>query len=111
VYCAGDAKAGYELVMAIAELLEIPPELLAQEVGGPISVQKKQRVCTEFVTTHISIVKIADAYATSDMSDLTDQEKKWLTNLGGKKNSVRVEIRVEETHQGERIRRKRKEIF
>jgi hypothetical protein len=64
VYCAGDAKAGHELIIAIAELLQIPPELLAQEVGGPIRMKRKERVATEFVTTHGNIVKIVDAYVT-----------------------------------------------
>jgi hypothetical protein len=44
-----------------------------------------------------------------DASGLTEEEYRWLTNL--EKNSFKVECRIEETHQKERIRRKRKEIF
>jgi hypothetical protein len=40
--------------MDIAKLLEIPPELFVQQIGGRDN---------EFVTTYGNIVKVADAYA------------------------------------------------
>jgi hypothetical protein len=52
--CAANAEAGWELVMEIAKLLEIPPELFVQQIGGRDN---------EFVTTYGNIVKVADAYA------------------------------------------------
>jgi hypothetical protein len=86
------------LVMEIAKLLEIPPELFAQQIGGRDN---------EFVTIYGNIVKVADAYALGDTTGLSD-EVTWMKNL--LKNADKVKVRVEEVIQRERIKRERNEI-
>jgi hypothetical protein len=84
-YCAADAEAGRELVMEIAKLLEVPPELFAQQIGGRDN---------EFITIYGSILKVADAYVLGDTTGLSDDEVTWMKNL--LKNADKDEVRVEE---------------